>query len=135
MPALKEEAGWRRVLNKKRARTKDELIEDMRAELRETVLGVDWNFSQYIRDNVMESLSGVKGDNSVKIIGPDLHRLEELAEKTKKVLKTVHGVEDVGIFRVQGQPALEFPPDREASGSGGPPAVLGIPASSARSCS
>ena len=54
-----------------RARSKDELIEDMKVELNRYVPGVDWNFSQYIRDNVTECLSGVKGDNSLKIFGPN----------------------------------------------------------------
>ena len=53
----------------------------MNAELAQKLPGVDWNFSQNIRDNVMESLSGVKGDNSVKIVGPDLDELERLAER------------------------------------------------------
>ena len=65
----------------KRPRTKAELINEMNDELNRKLVGVDWNFSQNIRDNVMESLSGVKGDNSVKIIGPDLDELETLAER------------------------------------------------------
>ena len=66
-----------------RARTKEELIEEMNADLARRLPGVDWNFSQNIRDNVMESLSGVKGDNSVKIFGPDLDKLEQLAIQVK----------------------------------------------------
>jgi cobalt-zinc-cadmium resistance protein CzcA len=75
------------------------------------VIGVNWNFSQNIRDNVMESLSGVKGDNSVKIIGPDLDKLEELAGQVKGRLSAIHGLENVGIFRTKGQPNLEIPVD------------------------
>ena len=60
-----------------------ELIAEMNAELAKNIVGVNWNFSQNIRDNVMESLSGVKGDNSVKIIGPDLDELEQLADEVK----------------------------------------------------
>ena len=48
-----------------------------------TYPGVDWDFSQIIRDNVMEALSGVKGENSIKIFGPDLDRLEELAAQSR----------------------------------------------------
>ena len=77
------------------------------------LIGVDWNFSQYIRDNVMESLSGVKGDNSVKIIGPDLDELEKLADRVKGILDAVPGLENVGVFRIKGQPNLEFPVDRD----------------------
>jgi cobalt-zinc-cadmium resistance protein CzcA len=83
----------------------------MKAQLDLYLPGVDWNFSQYIRDNVMESLSGVKGDNSVKIIGPDLNKLEELAEQVKAKLAGIDGIEEVGIFHVQGQPNLELRPD------------------------
>jgi cobalt-zinc-cadmium resistance protein CzcA len=61
----------------------------------------------------MESLSGVKGDNSVKIIGPDLDRLENLAEQVKTRLMTIKGVENVGVFRTKGQPNLEVPVDPE----------------------
>jgi cobalt-zinc-cadmium resistance protein CzcA len=94
-----------------RARTKDELIEDMKADLSRFVPGVDWNFSQYIRDNVSESLSGVKGDNSLKIFGPDLDELEALAVKARAEMEKVSGIKDVGIFRIKGQPNLEIRAD------------------------
>src|SRR4029079_2877714 len=74
--------------------------------------GVNWDFSQIIRDNVMESLSGVKGENSVKIIGPDLDKLEKLAVQFRNVLSRVPGVSDPGIFRIKGQTNLSFPIDR-----------------------
>src|SRR5205823_1066906 len=90
-----------------------ELIKEMNDELSRTLIGVDWNFSQYIRDNVMESLSGVKGDNSVKIVGPDLEVLERLAERVKNVLDATPGIENTGIFRIKGQPNLEFAVDRK----------------------
>ena len=83
----------------------------MNAELSHEIVGVNWNFSQNIRDNVMESLSGVKGDNSVKIIGPDLNDLEKLAAQLKTILEGIHGIRNVGIFRVKGQPNLEIPVD------------------------
>ena len=60
----------------------------MNAELERKLPGVVWNFSQNIRDNVMEALSGIKGDNSVKIFGPDLDQLEVLAAKAKNILQT-----------------------------------------------
>src|SRR4029077_13417801 len=65
------------------------------------------------RDNVMESLSGVKGDNSVKIIGPDLAELERLAVEVSSILDKVGGIKDVGVFRTLGQPNLELRVDRE----------------------
>src|SRR5262249_51929602 len=68
---------------------------------------------QNIRDNVMEALSGVKGENSVKIFGPELNKLEELAQQVKEALASVRGVENPGVFRTQGQSNLEFPVDRQ----------------------
>jgi cobalt-zinc-cadmium resistance protein CzcA len=108
-PDLVEENGWRRVMfGATRPRTKEELVEAMNAELNAKIPGVDWNFSQNIRDNVMESLSGVKGDNSVKIFGPDLARLEEIANLVKNQLTTIQGIENVGVFSIMGQSNLEF---------------------------
>src|SRR5262249_20195398 len=64
-------------------------------------------------DNVMEAISGVKGDNSVKIYGPELETLESLAEQTKNVLAAIPGISDVGIYRIMGQSNLEFAVDKE----------------------
>jgi cobalt-zinc-cadmium resistance protein CzcA len=110
-PPAKQETGWRGRLGPSRPRTRVELTEDMKAELDLYLPGVDWNFSQYIRDNVMESLSGVKGDNSVKIIGPDLATLEKIADEVKKRLIDIQGIQEVGIFHALGQPNLELRPD------------------------
>jgi cobalt-zinc-cadmium resistance protein CzcA len=113
-PAVVEQTGWRSwVEGRKRPRTKDEVISTMNAELEEKLPGIVWNFSQNIRDNVMESLSGVKGDNSVKVFGPDLERLEVLASRVKNVLQEVSGIENVGIFHIRGQSHLEFRVDPE----------------------
>jgi cobalt-zinc-cadmium resistance protein CzcA len=111
-PAVVPRTGWLSWLGP-RPRTKPELIAAMNHQMHRELIGVDWNFSQYIRDNVMESLSGVKGDNSVKIIGPDLDELEKLADQVKGVLDTVPGLENVAIFRIKGQPNLEFTVDRD----------------------
>jgi cobalt-zinc-cadmium resistance protein CzcA len=102
-----------------RPRTKDELIQDMNHELQHAFPGVDWGFSQVIRDNVMEALSGVKGENSIKVFGPDLDKLEDLAGKIKEAVAKVPGVENAGVFRVQGQSNLEFPVDRGKCGRWG----------------
>jgi cobalt-zinc-cadmium resistance protein CzcA len=113
-PALVEQEGWRRWLQGcRRPRTKEELVTEMNAELDRKIPGVSWNFSQNIRDNVMESLSGVKGDNSIKIFGPDLDKLQTLAAKVKNVLLEVPGIENVGIFNIRGQSHLEFCTDKE----------------------
>jgi heavy metal efflux system protein len=108
-PKTVEVGGWRRYLyGTKRQRTKEELEIAMNQELRDTFPGIDWNFSQYIRDNVTEALAGVKGDNAVKIFGPDLEKLEELAAQVKNRLEEVPGIHEVGIFNIRGQSNLEF---------------------------
>jgi len=112
-PAVKETSGWRSYLAAKRPRTKPELIAELDADLSRHVIGANWNFSQNIRDNVMESLSGVKGDNSVKIFGPNLDELEALAEQLKSRLSSITGITNVGVFRVKGQPNLEIPVDSD----------------------
>src|SRR5262249_18465480 len=91
-PALKPVTGWTSFWRSSRARSKVELTQEMNDELNRSLIGVDWNFSQNIRDNVMESLSGVKGDNSVKIIGPELDELERLAEQVKRTLESITGI-------------------------------------------
>jgi cobalt-zinc-cadmium resistance protein CzcA len=101
-PAVVEQNGWKRWLfGPRRPRTKPELIQAMNEELDRYLVGVDWNFSQYIRDNVMESLSGVKGDNSVKIIGPDLDELERVAFRVKAALNAIPGVHNAAIARIR----------------------------------
>ena len=89
--------------------------EDMESELTEKFKefpGINFNFSQYIRDNVEEALSGVKGANSVKIKGTDLNQLEELGQRVTNVINTVPGIENVGMFHVVGQPNLLIEIDR-----------------------
>jgi heavy metal efflux system protein len=98
---------------KKKRRIREEIAEDMGNELAAKLPGIDWNFSQYIRDNVMEAISGVKGDNSVKIYGPELDKLEELAEATRSTLANVRGVSAPGVFRIMGQSNFEFVVDKE----------------------
>ena len=60
-------------------KTKEDLVKELQAEFSREFAGVDFNFSQYIQDNIEEGLSGVKGANSVKIMGPDLAVLEQIA--------------------------------------------------------
>jgi cobalt-zinc-cadmium resistance protein CzcA len=116
-PKLMEETSWWKYVpywgGSKRQRDKEEMIKQMNEELTRDLPGVDWNFSQNIRDNVMESLSGIKGDNSVKIFGPDLEELEKMAVKVRDVLRTVQGIENVGVFNIKGQTNLEFRIDLE----------------------
>ena len=93
--------------------TKEKLVEDLQSEFNKEFTGIGFNFSQYIQDNIEEGLSGVKGANSVKIVGPDLAKLEQLADVVMREMDQVKGVADLGIFRVLGQPNLNITVDRD----------------------
>ena len=95
--------------------TKDKLIEHIQKEFIDEFVGITFNFSQYIQDNIQEGLSGIKGANSIKIIGRDLATLEHLATQVLRVMDQVQGVADLGIFRVLGQPNLNITVDREVA--------------------
>jgi Cu/Ag efflux pump CusA len=113
---LRPEKEWPVVLRpngEKKVRTRREIVEDMNDELSSKLPGIEWQFSQYIRDNVMEAISGVKGDNCVKIFGPELEKLEELAAIFKAEMSKIRGLHDLGIYRVMGQSNLEFAVDKE----------------------
>jgi cobalt-zinc-cadmium resistance protein CzcA len=92
--------------------TKDKLISQLQADFTKEFVGIDFNFSQYIQDNVEEGLSGVKGANSAKIIGPDLAVLEKIARAAMHEMAQVQGVTDLGVFWVLGQPNLNIRIDR-----------------------
>jgi cobalt-zinc-cadmium resistance protein CzcA len=92
--------------------TKEKLIEELQAEFNKEFVGIDFNFSQYIQDNVEEGLSGVKGANSIKIIGPDLTTLEQIARSALREMAKVPGITDLGAFWVLGQPNLNISIDR-----------------------
>jgi heavy metal efflux system protein len=92
--------------------TKEKLTEELQKEFDDELPGIGFNFSQYIQDNVEEALSGVKGANSIKIVGPNLVKLEELADQVLSEVRQVRGVEDLGIFHVMGQPNLNIKVDR-----------------------
>ena len=105
---LKPEKKWRPGL------TKDGLIKEIEARLKD-IPGIIFNFSQVIQDNVEEAMSGVKGENSIKLFGPDLKTLEAKAVEIEHVMRTVPGVKDLGVFRLVGQPNLLIQVDRERS--------------------
>lgn len=88
-------------------RTKEELIDAMQREVAK-IPGVNWNFSQPIADNVEEAVSGVKGQLAVKLYGPELKTLEAKGDEIVAAMKPIHGVEDLGLFRVLGQPNLNL---------------------------
>src|SRR6516165_8261109 len=93
--------------------TKEKLVDEVQSEFSSEFAGIGFNFSQYIQDNVEEGLSGVKGANSVKIIGRDLATLEQLAGQVMREMSQVRGVQDLGLFPVLGQPNLNIKVDRE----------------------
>jgi cobalt-zinc-cadmium resistance protein CzcA len=99
---------WRPVFRQ----NKERLIAAMDREL-EKIPGVIWNFSQPISDNVEEAVSGVKGQLAVKIYGDDLKTLEAKADEIVEVMRDVRGVEDLGVFRIVGQPNLDCRVDRD----------------------
>jgi heavy metal efflux system protein len=92
--------------------TKEKLVDELQTQFANEFPGVGFNFSQYIQDNIEEGLSGVKGANSVKIVGPDLFKLEQLADLVLHEMDQVKGVADLGVFRVLGQPNLNVTVDR-----------------------
>ena len=93
--------------------TKEKLIDELQSEFSHEFVGIGFNFSQYIQDNIEEGLSGVKGANSVKIVGRDLAKLQQLADQIMREMAKVPGVTDLGIFPVLGQPNLNIRVDRE----------------------
>jgi heavy metal efflux system protein len=99
---------WRPVFHE----DKEKLIAAMDHEL-EKIPGVLWNFSQPISDNLEEAVSGVKGALAVKIYGDDLKTLEEKGDQVVSIMRGVRGVEDLGLFRLLGQPNLDFAVDRD----------------------
>ena len=99
---------WRPVFHQ----NKERLIAAMDRELEERIPGVTWGFSQPISDNLEEAVSGVKGALAVKIYGDDLRTLEAKADEIVAAMQNIRGVEDIGVFRVIGQPNLNFTVDR-----------------------
>ncbi|MFY9948161.1 MAG: CusA/CzcA family heavy metal efflux RND transporter, partial [Candidatus Sulfotelmatobacter sp.] len=106
---LKQKENWRPVFHE----NKDELIAAMQREL-DKIPGVTWGFSQPIEDNMEEAVSGVKGALATKIYGDDLKVLEAKSDEVANVMRGIRGIEDLGVFRVLGQPNLNVTVDRAA---------------------
>jgi heavy metal efflux system protein len=107
---LKPKEQWRPVFHQ----NKEALIAAMDRELEKTP-GALWNFSQPIADNMEEAVSGVKGQSAIKIYGDDLKTLEAKGDEIVNVMRGIPGISDLGLFRVIGQPNLEFEVDRDAA--------------------
>jgi cobalt-zinc-cadmium resistance protein CzcA len=104
---LKPFGEWRRGL------TKEKLTDQLNSELSEVFPGVLFNFSQAISDNVEEAVSGVKGENSIKVFGDDIESNERIAEGVVDVMATIPGIADLGHFESLGQPDIKITPKRE----------------------
>jgi heavy metal efflux system protein len=107
---LKPASGWPRGVDKER------LTSVILAKLQSEFLGVEFNFSQYLQDNVSEAVSGVKGENSIKLFGNDLEALTKTASQIKQVLSTVRGITDLAVFTSLGQPTVQIDIDRARAG-------------------
>ncbi len=107
---LKPKKEWRPVFHQ----DKEQLIAAMDKELSKFP-GVLWNYSQPISDNMEEAVSGVKGELAVKLFGDDLRTLERKADEVQAQMAAIKGIEDLGIFRVIGQPNLNYTVDRAAA--------------------
>jgi len=105
---LKPESEWPRGV------TKEKLTEMMDERLKKEFPEASFGYSQYIGDNVEEALSGVKGENAIKIYGPELAADERVASEVSEVLRGVRGMADVAVYRSLGQPNVLITPDRKA---------------------
>jgi heavy metal efflux system protein len=105
---LKPFGEWRSSLHG----DKDTLTEEILSKLEDEFPGVEFNFSQYLQDNVAEAVSGVKGENSIKLFGNDLKAVADTANKIKSVLASVPGITDLAVFTSLGQPTVQIDIDR-----------------------
>ena len=107
---LKPASKWPAGMDKDRLTS--EILEKLQAEF----IGVEFNFSQYLQDNVSEAVSGVKGENSIKLFGNDLQALTKTANQIKEVLSSVRGITDLAVFTSLGQPTVQIDIDRARAG-------------------
>jgi cobalt-zinc-cadmium resistance protein CzcA len=102
---LKPKKEWKRSI------TGEQLIDEMDKQLRKFP-GITFNYSQPIRDNVEEAVAGVNAALAVKIFGPNFKLLDDKADSVLNVLKTVRGIEDLGVLRNLGQPEFRIELDQ-----------------------
>ncbi len=109
---LKPISQWRKTIGNRKIEDKDDLTDEILKRLQAEFPGVEFNFSQYLQDNVAEAVSGVKGENSIKLFGDDLQTITDTANKIKAVLSTVAGITDLAVFTSLGQPTVQIDIDR-----------------------
>lgn len=105
---LKPQADWRDP-------DKQKLVDALR-KIGEEFPGVNVSFTQPIEMRTSEMLSGVRGDLAVKIYGPELPVLINLAQQIVTQLKTIPGSEDVLTVKNEGVQYLQIELDRQAIG-------------------
>lgn len=93
--------------------TTERLTEAIRAELSE-IPGIRFNFSQPMKDNVEEAMSGVRGKVVLKIFGTDLEAMRSTLLSAVEVIGRIEGVTDLSLYRDRSVPQLEIETDREA---------------------
>ncbi len=115
-PKSENETGWTRFVRPRAPRHKIELVESMQRDLDSAVVGVDWNFSQSIRDNVAETLSGVKGELRQDLRAGPARAGAAGRRDGGRPARRSGGIESVGVFSIMGQTNLEFSIDRDKCG-------------------
>jgi cobalt-zinc-cadmium resistance protein CzcA len=93
--------------------SKEELIEAMNRTLGK-IPGVSYNFTQPMAMRLDETVSGVKADLAIKIFGEDPRTLEQIGERTLRVLSGLRGAADVQMEIVSGVAELDVEADRTA---------------------
>lgn len=94
---------------------KEALMEELRKVL-DPMPGISYSFTQPIEMRVSEMVIGVRGDLAIKIYGPDLAKLNDLAGQVEAVLKTIPGNRDVYTVQNDGMQYLRVAVDRLQAG-------------------
>ncbi|HMJ54240.1 MAG TPA: CusA/CzcA family heavy metal efflux RND transporter [Polyangiaceae bacterium] len=111
---MKPEVEW------KTGRSKRQVVDAMRADLEQRP-GVDYSFSQPIKDRVEESISGIRGQIVIKIYGEDLGLMHDKLTEVTGVLRQVRGARDVEIYRAGKAQHIVADIDRDATARVGVP--------------
>lgn len=106
MVKLRDRSEWTTADNS------SDLMNFIKAKVESEVPSSYVSISQPIENRVNALLSGAKGDIVIKIFGPDLDKLKDIAESHARVLKTVPGSADIRVQRLLGLPLLEIKTDR-----------------------
>ena len=103
---VKPKEEWRKGV------TRNQLIDEMDHAL-SAIPGIDPAFSQPIRDNVLESISQIKGQIVIKVVGEDLVELRRITEAVQREVQQVRGVSRAEVDRLGDLPQLAVDIDRK----------------------